>query len=375
MAASPVLETLSALVRINSVNPAYENGRPEAELIDFVSAFFKERGIETRLQEALPGRPNLIARIPGRNGSRRILFEAHVDTVGTAGMTIPPFEARIESGRLYGRGSCDVKAGLAALLHAAASLKEEGVLPPCEVWVVAAADEEHSCRGVLRLCEGLRATAAVVAEPTELRVVSASKGCVRWRIRCRGKAAHSSKPHLGVNAIQRMARVLLALEADTETLARSAHPLVGSPSFSVGVIGGGVQVNIVPEDCSILVDRRLIPGEAPREVLGRYERLLAGLGLEATMDPPLLEDPTLETPVDSPIVRAASRILREKGLPGEPMGVPYGSDASKLARAGIPSIILGPGSIDQAHAAEEYVECAEVEKALEIYRQLMLEFE
>jgi acetylornithine deacetylase len=375
MASSPVLETLSALVRINSVNPAYENGRPEAEIIDFVSAFFKERGIETCLQEALPGRPNLIARLPGRNGSRRILFEAHVDTVGTVGMTIPPFEPKIENGRLYGRGSCDVKAGLAALMHAAALLKKEGAIPPCEVWVVAAADEEHSCRGVLALSRGLRAAAAVVAEPTELRVVSASKGCLRWRIRCRGKAAHSSKPHLGVNAIGRMARVLLALEADSETLAGSAHPLVGSPSLSVGVIAGGVQVNIVPEDCSILVDRRLIPGEATGEVLGRYKRLLAGLGFEATMEPPLLEDPTLETPVDSPIVTTASRILREKGLPGEPVGVPYGSDASKLARAGIPSIILGPGSIDQAHAAEEFVECAEVEKALEIYRRLMMEFE
>ena len=380
MEQNPVLQTLADLVRINSVNPAYEGGVPEAEIARYVEKFFQTHGIETWQQEVFPNRPNLIAKLPGRDANRRIVFEAHTDTASVTGMSIPPFEPRLADGRLYGRGSCDTKAGLAGMMHALASLKRDGITPPCEVWVVAAADEEYSYRGVVKLCEGLTAAGAVVAEPTDLRAVIAGKGVVRWRILVRGKSAHSSKPHLGVNAISHMARIVLAIEADGERLAKSSHPLLGSATVNVGVIHGGTQVNFVPDGCAIEIDRRLVPGETAEQVLAHYGRMLAELNhahptLDAVMEPPMLQDVPLATPPESAPARLASSILGEMGLDAKLAGVPFGSDASKLSRSGIPSIVFGPGSIDQAHAAVEYVDCGQVLQAFEFYRNFMLRFE
>jgi acetylornithine deacetylase len=172
-----------------------------------------------------------------------------------------------------------------------------------------------------------------------------------------------------------MARVLLALQADSGRLDGLRHPLVGSATFSVGLIGGGTQVNVVPEHCWIEVDRRLIPGETHEAVFAGYQELLGKLPDRIEMERPSVRDWPLDTPLDVPIVRLASEIVREAGLNDEPAGVPYGSDASKLSQAGIPSIVLGPGSIDQAHCADEYVELDQVEQALLIYRRLMERFE
>lgn len=380
MCASPVIQTLSGLVRINSVNPAFNDGNPESEIVSFVEQFFREQGIESRRQVVWPGRPNLIARLPGRQASRRVVFEAHCDTASVTGMTIPPLEPSISEGKLYGRGSCDTKAGLAAMMQAMASLKREDIVPPCEIWVVAAADEEYSFRGVTELCKGLSAAAAVVSEPTEMRVVIASKGCLRWKIASKGKAAHSSKPHLGINAISNMTHIIQAIESDALRLGQQQHPLVGGPTCNVGVIHGGVQVNFVPDSCSIEIDRRLIPGEKSSDVLVHYQRVLAEVKrthptLEFLMEPPMLESAPLETAATAPPVVLASQILTDMRLNPEPAGVPYGSDASALSGAGIPTILLGPGSIDQAHSAVEYVDCSQVELALEFYKKFMLNFE
>lgn len=358
---TPVLNTLSDLIRINSVNPAYECGVPEAEIQRYVLEFFRSRGIDAFEQEVFPGRPNVVGRVPGRLPGRRLVFEAHCDTAGISGMSIPPFVPELRGDRLYGRGSCDTKAGLAAMMHALAEVKS----PPCEIWVVSAMDEEHSFRGVLRLCEGLRADGAVVSEPTSMRAVVATKGVLRWRIVTHGKAAHSSKPHLGVNAIYGMACVLAELEQENERLAAVRHPLVGPGTLSVGLIGGGTQVNVVPERCWIEVDRRLIPGEDPDRAYAEYRDRL---GVE--FEPPSISDIPLDTAPGSAIARLACETL---GTP--PEGVPYGSDASKLSRAGIPSIVLGPGSIDQAHTADEWVAVDEVEQATHIYRRIMENFE
>lgn len=380
MSLSPVIATLADLVRINSINPAYEGGVSEVAMVAYIQSFFQERGVETWTQDVFPSRPNLIARLPGRDPRRRIVYEAHTDTVSVNGMSIPPFDPVIAEGRLYGRGACDTKAGLAGMMHAVASLKAEGFTPPCEVWLAAAVDEEFSYRGVVKLCEGLTGHAAIVAEPTELRLVVASKGVLRWRIRGRGRAAHSSKPHLGVNAITHMARCVLALEEDHQRLAVRAHPLLGPATCNVGVIQGGVQVNFVPDACVIEIDRRLLPGEKVQAVLAHYQRLLEDLtarhpGFSAAMDVPMLTDEALDTPPDAPPARLAGELLRELGLNGEPCGVPFGSDASKLSRQGLPSLVFGPGSIDRAHAAVEYVEIDQVHLAYDFYRAFLRRFE
>lgn len=380
MSPHPVIATLADLVRIKSINPAYEGGVSEAAMAHYIGDFFRQRGLETWEQEVFPGRPNLIAKLPGKDSSRRIVLEAHTDTVSVVGMTIPPFEPDISEGKMYGRGACDTKAGLAGMMHAVASLKTEGFTPPCEVWLAAAVDEEYSYRGVVKLCEGLAGHAAIVAEPTEMRLVVASKGVLRWRIRVQGRAAHSSKPHLGVNAITHMARLVLALEEDHLRLATQTHPLLGPATCNVGVIHGGVQVNFVPDTCVIEIDRRLLPGQKVDAVLAHYQRLLDDLtakhpGFVATMESPMLTDEALDTPLTAPPALLAGEILKELGLNGEPCGVPFGSDASKLSRQGLPSLVFGPGSIDRAHAAVEYVEIDQVIQAFEFYRAFIRRFE
>jgi acetylornithine deacetylase len=367
------------LVRINSVNSFYAGGPGEREIATWVRHFFEQREIVVWEEEVFPDRPNVIARLPGRDPSRRVILEAHMDTVSVQGMGILPFAPRIEEGKLFGRGSCDTKGGLAAMMHAVASLHEDGIQPPCEVWMAAVVDEEFSYRGVVKLCEDITGAAALVAEPTNLRAVIAGKGVLRWRIAVRGMAAHSSKPHLGVNAISHAARIVLAIEEDHARLAARVHPLLGSATVNVGIIRGGVQVNFVPDTCVIEIDRRLLPGETGSDVLAHYQRLIDGLKaqhptLDAVMEPPMILDEALETAADSAPARVASAVLSEMGLDGTLGGVPFGSDASKLSRQGIPSLIIGPGSIDQAHAAEEFVDIAQVVQAAEFYRNFILRF-
>jgi acetylornithine deacetylase/succinyl-diaminopimelate desuccinylase family protein len=379
MTASALNNTLAELIRLNTVNPAYGDGGTEENAIPFLRHFFQSRGIQTSEQEVFPGRHNLLAKLPGRT-ERRVVLEAHIDTVSIKGMTIPPFEPAVRNGRMYGRGSVDDKAGLAAMLHAVASLHEDGVVPNCEVLLAAVVDEEFSYRGVVKLCEELSADAAIVAEPTEMRVVVASKGVLRFRIHVRGKAAHSAKPHLGCNAITHMARLVLALEQEHQNLSTIAHPLLGPPTLNVGVIHGGVQVNFVPDHCAIEVDRRLLPGETATAVIEGYRQMLGTLGREIPgfaaeiEEPLLLVDEALDTPVGSPVVTTAQAVMRSLGWNPEVCGVPFGSDASKLSRAGIPTILFGPGSIDQAHSVDEYVDLEQVAGAAAFYRDFLLMF-
>lgn len=368
---------LADLIRINSVNSFYEGGPGEAEIANYIEAYFQRAGLEVWRQNVLPGRDNVIACLTGQDSSRRLVFEAHMDTVSIQGMTIPPFEPTVIDNRMYGRGSCDTKAGLAGMMFAITDLKRRNIQPTCDIWMAAVVDEEFSFRGALKLCEGLQAIGAVIAEPTGLRNVIASKGVLRWRMISRGVSAHSSKTHLGVNAISHMARVVLALEQENARLALVKHPLLGPASINVGKISGGVQVNFVPDDCAIEIDRRLLPGETVEDVLRHYQALLDQLrhehsGFDVVMEQPMLVDIGLDTPPDAKIVQVASKVLEAMGLNSIPEGVPFGSDASKLARVGVPSIIFGPGDIDQAHAAVEYVDLEQVQKAAEFYQWVMV---
>ncbi len=376
----PVLQTLADLIQINSVNPHYGSGVTESGMIDYIEGFFERRGIRTWRQSVLPQRENLIASVRGLDPTRRMIFEAHVDTVSVEGMDISPFDPVVKQGRMYGRGSCDTKGGLACMMHALADVGESAVPPPCDLWFVATVDEEFAYRGVAEFCRELDASAcvvAVVAEPTEMQPVIASKGLVRWVIETTGVAAHSAKPHLGVNAISSMVRVLAALEDDAVRLSDLSHPLLGPPTCSVGVIRGGTQVNLVPAVCQVEVDRRLLPGETTESVLQDYQSLLNRVMEEfpqvaATMHPPMLTDFPLETPADCVPVQEMIRVLDDLGLCAIPIGMPFGSDASKFGKLGIPSLIFGPGSIDQAHTADEFVDCEQVVLCQEVYRRYML---
>jgi acetylornithine deacetylase len=374
----PVLDTLSSLVSINSINPEW-GGPGEAAMADFVETFFAESGLEVIRDEVLPGRCNVMVCLPGQDRSRSVVLESHMDTVSADGMTINPLEPRIEEGLLYGRGSCDTKAGLAGMMHAVRWFVETGSTPPCDVYLAAVVDEEHIFRGVLGALEwfkkkGVQPEAAVVSEPTELRLVRANKGVLRWKIETKGVSAHSSKPHLGKNAITKMAEVILKIEKHHESLRKQEHSLLGNSTCSIGVIEGGEQINFVPSSCTISLDRRLLPGELADEVLQDYRELLSDFGDEVVVHPADLADEAMETPQSETVVETGIAVLREMEREADPSGVPFGCDVTKFSRAGIPGIIFGPGSIDQAHGAVEYVDVNEVELAFDFYRRFLLNY-
>ncbi len=374
-----VASTLADLISINSVNPRYPGGPGEANLAEYVGQFLKKNSIPFAFQPVVDGRSNVIGKIDGKPNGPTIVLEAHMDTATEVGMAAP-FDSVRRGNLMYGRGSCDTKGGLAAMLHAMKWIVDTSARPCASVILVAVVDEEFSFQGVLKFLEnGAKADGAIVAEPTDLQVVVASKGALRFCLQTSGRPAHSSKPELGVNAINKMAKLIVAMEQKAPSFFSGVHhPLLGPPTLNVGMIHGGVQVNQVPEVCAIQVDRRLLPGETRQTVWSEFEEMFREL---CDADPelhlemkPVLEDPPLETPLTERIVQVALKSLRAMGRAECVLGVPYGSDASKLSRAGIPSIICGPGSIDQAHAADEYVPLDQVVAAAELYIRSILEF-
>lgn len=375
-----LLKTLCEMIAVNSVNPEW-GGPGEKELSKYVVQFFESNGIECKTEEVLPGRFNVYATLPGQCSNQRVILEAHLDTVSVEGISIPPFEPFCRDGLLFGRGSCDVKGGLAAMMHAIRNIKTSGIRPPCDVLLAAVIDEEHIYRGVQGLISQLSnesstiESVAIVAEPTDCRIAVANKGVLRWNIVVRGNSAHSSKPHLGKNAILDMMAVIDILQRDAESLQRKKHALVGSSSLCISQISGGRQINFVPDECCISIDRRMIPGETPESVLAHYRDLLRPLDtINVEYEAPMIADPAFETSVDTPIVQAAVRTAKALGINPEPCGVPFGCDITKLTRSGIPGIIFGPGCIDQAHTDNEYVEIEQVMIAMQFYEKFLLEY-
>jgi acetylornithine deacetylase/succinyl-diaminopimelate desuccinylase-like protein len=375
-----LIPLLSDLVALESVNPAYPGGSGgEAAVADYVEAYCRRLGLVVTRQPVLPGRDNILAELRVAGAQQTLLFEAHMDTVAVGPKGPAALLPELRDGRLYGRGSCDTKGSLAAMLLALEALLAEKASLRINVLLLASVDEEHGFRGVTAfLGNQYPISAAVVGEPTELRIVVAHKGCLRWRLTTAGRAAHSSRPEEGDNAIDQMADVLQALRSYQARLRGRRHPLVGTPTMSVGRIWGGTGVNIVPERCTIEIDRRLIPGEEPQGALAEVDAFLATCvadnpTLKVTREDPFIVDWPLETPGDAAVVGAGRAACADLQLPAEPIGVPYGTDASKLwALGGIPSLVLGPGSITQAHTAEEYVSLAEVATASELYQRLAL---
>ena len=374
----PVLATLQDLVAIDSVNPALPGGgQGESSMVAYLSDFFRALDIPCELCEVLPGRHNIIATLAGADPDRALLFECHMDTASAEVMTIPPFEPQIKNGLLYGRGSCDTKAGGAAMIHAIKRLKEAGITPPRTILYAGTIDEEAFFAGTNHLAEHVAVETAVIAEPTELEVVRAHKGAVRFNVRVNGRAAHSAKPHLGINAIEKMAGLISRFAAEISPgYAAVSYPLLGHPTYNVGIIEGGAQVNFVPDECKIAVDCRLIPGQTPEGVLEEFKAVVAKAkatddALDAVVEDPFFVCAALGTDEDAGIVQSAVAACREVTGDAVIAGVPYATDGSPFSAKGVPAIVLGPGSIDQAHGAVEWVDCQQVVQAAEIYQRIM----
>ncbi|TYC14964.1 M20 family metallopeptidase [Actinomadura syzygii] len=356
-------ELLRDMIGIPSINPRGGSGAGEAAVAAYVRDWFGGRGIKAEVREVSPGRPNVVATVPGRD-PRFVLLESHLDTVETDGMTVDPFAGTVRDGRLYGRGACDAKGPLAAFMLAAAELAA-GPPPPFGVVVAGVMDEEHAYQGVLGLISDLAdadVVGAIVGEPTGLVPATAHKGCVRYTVRTLGRAGHSSRPDEAVNAVTLMSRVIDHI-AGTPPDA-GPHPLLGPATRCVTRIRGGEGPNTVPGRCEIDVDRRTLPGEDPLEVWRRDRaELTAVLPGQVEVDDPFTVDYALDTPATSPVPAALRAVLEAAGRPSSVQGMPFGTDASKLARAGIPSVVFGPGSIADAHSAAESVALADVDAA------------
>lgn len=381
-----VVDLLCDLVAIPSVNPM---GRDlsgpiyfEARVTEYLSQFFTELGCPHEVIEVSSGRCNVVARFDSPGATQTFLLDAHQDTVPVDGMTIPPFEPAIRDGRIYGRGSSDVKGGMAAMLWAFRRLVVEKPAGAASVVMSCTCDEEATTTGINDLIRYWQdgdnrskllsqpPDAAIIAEPTLLDVVVAHRGVTRFVITTTGRACHSSDPTQGINAIYRMARLVSCLEEyATELPNRSpAHPMCGPATLSVGLISGGASVNVVPDECSIEVDRRLIPGDNPDEAYADIRQYLSSrLDFEFDMKPPYIVSPTLSNENNGWLNDALQHHIAEVAGAHTAVGVPYGTHASRTCSAGVPSVVFGPGSIDQAHTKDEWLKIDQLEKASDVY--------
>ena len=380
------LEILKTLVSIPSVNPM---GRDlsgpeyfETRVSDWLCEFFAEREIAYERIEVVAGRSNVIARVDAGNDRPTIILDAHQDTVPVDGMTIDPFDPVVRDGKIYGRGACDVKGGMAAMLCAVARLAEERPAGAANVIISCTCDEESNVQGITDLVRlwtdddrhssliPTRPDLALVAEPTLLDIVVAHRGATRWKIRTSGRACHSSQPEQGVNAIYHMARVVSALEDYAAGLAEQVtpHPLCGNATLSVGLVHGGVSVNTVPDECLIEVDRRVIPGEDGAGVIQEVRaHLEENVDVPFEFLPPWLVGIPLPDEGNQEWAETLQAHIAEIAGPHELVGVPYGTHASRFAASGVPGIVCGPGSIDQAHTRDEWLDVGELQQAAEIY--------
>jgi acetylornithine deacetylase/succinyl-diaminopimelate desuccinylase family protein len=357
-AMDPAVALLRDLVAIDSVNPSLVPGaKGEQKAAEAVAAHMREMGLEVTLREVAPGRPNVIGVLDSGAPGRSLMFCGHIDTVGVEGMSAP-FEPRIADGRLYGRGSQDMKGGVAAMIDAARVAATRG-FQAGRLTIAVVVDEEYASIGADALVREWRADAAVVTEPTDLQIGVAHKGFAWLEVETRGRAAHGSRPADGRDAILAMGRVLAQLgELDRQLQARPPHPRLGTASLHASIIRGGRELSSYPDACRLEMERRTIPGEhehAPEQELATILTHLrqADSGFEGShrvsfaRPPYAIED-------DHPATLALEAAARIHDVPAPRAGLSFWTDAAVLGEAGIPSLLFGPGGAG-LHSTEEYV--------------------
>jgi len=379
-------ELLRELVAIESVNPSLVPGaRGEAAAAKFLRDFLRHQGISAELQEAAPGRPNVIALVgpkaaPGAAGQKpraALAVVAHLDTVGPGDM-LEPFTPRERDGRLYGRGALDIKSGVAAMCVAALAVVRDRVALTRPLLIAAVVDEECHSIGTEALLREHTAEAAVVLEPTDLRLCLAHKGYAWFEVTTHGRAAHGSLPQDGRDAIRMMGRVLGLLDALDRKLAQQPpHPRLGHASLHASLISGGQELSSYPAECRLQIERRTLPGESDAQIEAELRGLLEGLQVR---DPEfratakgLGSRPPYEISPEAPIAAAAAEAIRDVTGTAELGGMSAWTDTALLAAAGIPGVVFGPRGRG-LHGAEEYVELDSMYACAEVLRRLIVRF-
>ncbi|MDB4906804.1 MAG: acetylornithine deacetylase or succinyl-diaminopimelate desuccinylase [Gemmatimonadetes bacterium] len=376
IARGDALALTRAMVRVDSRNPTLVPGAPgEARVALLLRDVLQEWGFRTELHEAAPGRMNVIARI-GTPGERVLMFNGHLDVVGVEGMTHEPFTPSERDGALFGRGSADMKGGVAAMCAAAARAGER--LVSGEVLVAAVIDEEWESLGTRHLISsGVRADAAIVTEPTRLAIMPAHRGFAWVSVIVHGRAAHGSRWDIGVDAVRHAGLLLAELDRmEAEVLPTRAHPLLGRPSLHASLIEGGTGMSTYPETCTLKLERRTIPGEGPDDVLAEVREACARVKARS---PSFSADVSLmvamapsDVALDAPVVQALQGALERAGRTRVIEGMSAWTDCALLNEAGIPAVCFGPGDISLAHAAEEFVPVAEIELATRVLEDVAL---
>jgi acetylornithine deacetylase len=373
------IRLLRDLVAIDSVNPSLVPGAAgEGAIATAVAEHLRRIGLDVELQEAAPGRPNVIGVLEGRAKGRSLMLCGHLDTVGVEGMRAP-FDPIERDGRLYGRGSQDMKGGVAAMIDAARAIAGEG-LPAGRLIVAAVVDEEYASVGADALVSRWRADGAVVTEPTDLQIAVGHKGFAWFAIETRGRAAHGSRPREGRDAILRMGRVLHGLERlDRQLQALPVHPLMGTASLHASLIEGGRELSSYPDRCQLKLERRTVTGETEASVRQELDEILAALKsddpefeasltamfsrpsyeLAATHELPVLLQRLVTTLPDERATRADDPLPDTRAKRADLVGMSFWTDAAVLGGAGIPSVLFGPGGAG-LHSIEEYVEVRDV---------------
>jgi acetylornithine deacetylase/succinyl-diaminopimelate desuccinylase family protein len=372
-----VVRLLQDLIRIPSVIDV----QPEQAIAEFVGEYLRGIGASVEFEEVLPQRPNVIGRI-GTPGERTLLLNAHMDVVPPGnGWTRDPFAAELVDGKIYGRGATDDKGPLAAMLAATAALATSGVPLKGELVMCAVVDEENYSRGSKQLMTHLRGTMGIVGESSGGDVIIAHKGSLRPLLEVTGRAGHTSKPEAAVNAISKMARVVQAVDEFHLELRKRTHPLTGAASCAISRIHGGVQDNVIPDQCTALLDRRMIPGEREADAIAEFEALFARLHDE---------DPTLNVRIshlvpttggaaavepDSEVATTVQAAARDV-LGREPKltGLGGACDMVHLVDAGVPTVVFGPGDDDQAHQPDEHIEVKDLVEAAKVYLLVALRY-
>ena len=368
---------LSDLVSINSINPDLVPGSPgEAEIANYIADWLKLNGLEVELIESVSGRPNVVAVARGRGGGKTLLLNGHMDTVGVAGM-LAGHQPHIDGGRLYGRGAYDMKGGLAACMLAIAEARKQNLRG--DVIFTGVIDEEYASLGTMDLAKRFQAEAAIVAEFTELQLILAHRGFVWLEVETVGKAAHGSRPDLGVDAIVKMGKVLTEIEKlDQKLRSNPTHPLLGSGSLHASLIQGGQELSSYPERCLLSVERRTLPGETPEAVEAELLQIVQTLRESDSSFNAIvrrgIDRAPLETGEDADIVQALQAAsVKVLNRPAQIAGVQFWTDAAVLSAAGIPSVLFGPSG-SGAHAVEEWVDLGSVKTCAEIYLATAVSF-
>lgn len=366
---------LTDLVSIPSMNPmGRDRGGPEyseERIGNYVADYLRRNSIEVKTYDVAPGRPNVIGYV-NAGAEQTVMLEAHLDTVHADNMTIDPFLPGIVDGKLFGRGACDTKASLAAFMYTAASLALDPRALKYNIVIAAVSDEEYGFSGARKaVANGLKADFGIVGEPTQLRIIRAHKGVLRWKIVTTGKAAHSAYPERGDNAIYTMGHILTRLDDYAVELTREPQSGdLGTATLSVGVIEGGQAVNIVPDRCMIEIDRRTLPGETEEEILQSVRYALREIP-SWEFEPPHISIGGMEVSKSNPFVIRLATSIKEQTNDCTLETAQYATNAGVYNMSGIPAVVFGPGDIAQAHTATEYVEMDQVFLCCEILSRFL----